>query len=163
MPGAFYEWLLSVDPLAADFLKRKGVPTKSSRLYTLLRGCRDSSVRKVIKDHHRKWRNKRVQLFTVPQMHDAGFSHECDFFRYRVSADHRWPRVMRRWEAKHPEKLIPIVNSDGDIIGMRGFISFPINYVKNCPTCEGSGVVYAHHDFSSELLGCHDCNGSGKA
>lgn len=180
--GAFYEWLLSEYSGIAAHLKRSGIPTKSSRLHALLRGCRDRSVRETVKVYHRRWRTRRVLIFNPQQMANATFVLEGYHFLWYMTSDHRWLRVMRRWEAKHrPIVLwnIPAIRDLGikDAKTLNSFLEScekqllegsgtvqPIGFLSGlCPTCEGYGVVPEEHDFCTEYIGCQDCMGSGKA
>jgi hypothetical protein len=65
MPGAFFEWLVSVNPACAQTMKRHGVNSQSSRLHALLRGCTDRSVRAMVKRLHREWRQSRVPKLCI--------------------------------------------------------------------------------------------------
>jgi hypothetical protein len=70
MTGAFFGWLDTVDPVVADFLRRKGIPEHSNRLDKLLRKCSDSYVRFEVKKWHRKYRAylKTLCVQLTPEM-----------------------------------------------------------------------------------------------
>jgi hypothetical protein len=57
--SAFFSWLLSSHPDAAEHHRRHGLPTNSSRLYVLLRACPSSKVRSRVRQYHRMWRVHR--------------------------------------------------------------------------------------------------------